>query len=86
MDRRPRRAERDRAVGQTPRLPAYMASINMTEVPLGVGSSETDLSYTFEAPVTVSSIMPLRGPAAGNTLLEVEGTGFGGTDASPVSG
>ena len=62
----------------TPRLPASMASVNMTEVPLGVGSSDTDLSYTFEAPVTVSSIMPLRGPAAGNTLLEVEGTGFGG--------
>jgi hypothetical protein len=67
-----------RVTCQTPRLPAYMASVNMTEVPLGVGSSDTDLSYTFEAPVTVSSIMPLRGPAAGNTLLEVEGTGFGG--------
>ena len=62
----------------TPRLPAYMASVNVTEVPLGVGSSDTDLSYTFAAPVTVSTIMPLRGPAAGHTLLDIEGTGFGG--------
>ena len=54
----------------TPQLPAYMASMNMTEVKLGVGASDTDLSHTFEAPVTVSSIMlPLRGPAAGNTLI-----------------
>ena len=62
----------------TPRLPAYMASINMTEVPLGVGSSDTDLSYTFEAPVTVSTIMPLRGPAAGQHS-DIEGTGLAAT-------
>ena len=42
---------------------------------LGVGSSDTDLSYTFEAPVTVSNIAPLRDLQGGNTLLEVEGTG-----------
>ena len=57
-------------------LPAYMASVNMTEVPLGVGSSDTDLSYTFAAPVTVSTIMPLRGPAAGHTLLDSRGHGL----------
>ncbi|CAH0369713.1 unnamed protein product, partial [Pelagomonas calceolata] len=61
----------------TPRLPAALASMNMTSVNLGVGSSDTDLSYSFAAPVTVASLAPLRGPASGNTLISVEGTGFG---------
>ena len=43
--------------------PASLMALNVTEVPLGVGSLTTDLSYTFGAPLAVRGIAPQIGRA-----------------------